>query len=358
MFSSIGSHRPLRLSAAILASVFAFGAGLQGTGLVSAHAQTPQNSTATPAEGKAAPPSDATKKAARQNYSDGQRAYEGGDYAAAITYFSKAQELIPSPHAQYWIAMTQDKLGKVAEAHAGFAAFFANPGHTALGEEKLSKARARFAELAAIPGDVKVTTEPPEASLSVDGMAQAGASPYALKLTPGKHRLQITAKGYQDQSSEVDVQPGQALEQAFTLTATPAVAPTPAALPAPAPEPASQAVTPATERNMVPAYVTLGVAGAAAIAGTIFGIQALSAKSDFDKNPTEENADSVERNGLIADMAFGVAVTLGVTGVVLLTSKDDPAEAAQRRAPRHTTRLVVAPYASHKGGGATAQLKF
>ena len=125
MFSSIGSHRPLRLSAAILASVFAFGAGLQGTGLVSAHAQTPQNSTATPAEGKAAPPSDATKKAARQNYSDGQRAYEGGDYAAAITYFSKAQELIPSPHAQYWIAMTQDKLGKVAEAHAGFAAFFA-----------------------------------------------------------------------------------------------------------------------------------------------------------------------------------------------------------------------------------------
>jgi hypothetical protein len=274
----------------------------------------------------------------------------------AVTHFSKANELIPSPHAQYWIALAYDKQGKVAEAYSAYAAFFAYANHAALGDEKVKAAQARFKELAAIPANVRVTTEPPDASLSVDGAAQIGVSPFALKLSAGKHQLKASAKGHQDQTREVEVQPAQSVEQSFALAPSLVVAAAPAPKPAAKPEP-----TPAPEvikeRNKVPAYVTLGVAGAAAIAGTIFGIQALGAKSDFDKNPTEKNADSVERNGLIADMAFGVAITLGITGVVLLTTGDEPAESAQRPAPKQA-RLVVAPYASPKGGGAAAQLTF
>jgi hypothetical protein len=188
----------------------------------------------------------------------------------------------------------------------------------------------------------------------VDGSTQGGVSPFALTLTAGKHQLKASAKGYQDQTREVEVQPGQSLEQSFALAANPVAAPAPK--PAAKPEPAAPPEM-IKERNKVPAYVTLGVAGGAAIAGTIFGIQALGAKSDFDKNPTEKNADSVERNGLIADMAFGVAITLGITGVVLLTSSDEPAETARRPAPK-MSRLVVAPYASPKGGGAAALINF
>lgn len=350
-------HRSIRSTRPHLAVTLALGLAYSAA-VQPAYAQTQPNSAATGATGTspapAAAPSDATKKAARVAYSDGQRAYEAGDYAAAVTHFSKANELIPAPHAQYWIAMAQDKQGNVAEAYAGYATFFANAGHAALGEEKVKTAQARFKELSALPATVRVTTEPPDASLSVDGSAQPGVSPFSLKLTPGKHQLKASAKGYQDQSRELEVKPAQSVDQSFALASAPVAAaapkPTPAALPTSAP-------AAATERNMVPAYVTLGVAGAAAIAGTIFGIQALGAKSDFDKNPTEKNADSVERNGLIADMAFGVAITLGVTGVVLLTSSDEPSETAQRPAPK-MSRLVVAPYASPKGGGAAAQLTF
>jgi hypothetical protein len=352
MHRSIRSTRP-HLAIVLLTVGLAYTAEIRP-----ALAQTQQNSAATGAAGataaSAAAPSDATKKAARAAYSDGQRAFEGGDYAAAVTHFSKANELIPSPHAQYWIALAQDKQGKTPEAYTAYTAFFAHPGHTALGEEKLKTAQARLTELSAIPANVRVSTEPPDASLTVDGSAQVGVSPFAIKLTAGKHQLKATAKGYQDQSREVEVQPGQSLEQSFALAPAPVAAPTPK--PAAAAK-TSTAPAAATERNMVPAYVTLGVAGAAAIAGTIFGIQALGAKSDFDKNPTEKNADSVERNGLIADMAFGVAITLGVTGVVLLTSSDEPSETAQRPAPK-VSRLIVAPYASPKGGGAAAQIKF
>ena len=111
---------------------------------------------------------------------------------------------------------------------------------------------------------------------------------------------------------------------------------------------------------MVPAYVTLGIAAAGAVVGTIFGMKALSAKSDFDDNPTTESADDAERNALIADMAFGVAVTLGVTGIVLLTSGDDAGPAKNgklERLPKKAT-LKLAPYASPKGGGAAALLTF
>jgi hypothetical protein len=113
---------------------------------------------------------------------------------------------------------------------------------------------------------------------------------------------------------------------------------------------------------MVPAFVTLGIAAAGAAVGTVFGLQALSAKSDFEDNPTTDAADDTERNALIADMAFGVAITLGVTGIVLLTSSDEvPAEPAAtgRRAPAKVpVKLELDTYAGRSGGGGKLRLSF
>jgi hypothetical protein len=107
---------------------------------------------------------------------------------------------------------------------------------------------------------------------------------------------------------------------------------------------------------MVPAYVTLGIAGAGAVVGTIFGLKALSSKSDFNDKPSTKSADDTERNALIADMAFGVAITLGVTGVVLLTSDDDSGkETAKAKSPY---RLDFGGYAGKNRGGASARLSF
>ena len=110
---------------------------------------------------------------------------------------------------------------------------------------------------------------------------------------------------------------------------------------------------------MVPAYVTLGIAGGAAIVGTIFGVQALGSKSDYDKAPSTELADDTERSALIADMAFGVAITLGVTGIVLLTSDDEPPPAASGSTkPTAKPRFAFTPYAGPKSAGARARLAF
>src|SRR6185295_15511769 len=94
-------------------------------------------------------------------------------------------------------------------------------------------------------------------------------------------------------------------------------------------------------RSKLPAYITLGVGVVGAGIGTVFGIQALSAKSDFDSNPTSDNADKAERNALIADMSFGVALTLGITGIVLLTAGGDDSNEVSGKNGLHAPRAKL-----------------
>jgi hypothetical protein len=305
----------------------------------------------------AAKPDKKTADAARKAFADGQKAYGAGNYADAQASFQKANDLIPSPQAAYWIAKCIDGQNKTEEAIAAYEKVLADPDSSKIGEEKLADSKTRLDALkATMVGEVAIDTNPMLASIAVDGVIQPGEAPLTLKLSPGKHRITVSAKGYQPKDIDLDVKGGDKLKQSVALVKDeppPVVA---AAVVAPPPE---QAPPPkqTEERSMVPAYVTLGIAGAGAIVGTIFGVKALSAKEDFNKTPTTELADDAERYALICDMAFGVAITLGVTGVVLLTSDDEPAAASKAAAPK-AAKLELAPYVGKKSGGASAKLSF
>jgi hypothetical protein len=96
--------------------------------------------------------------------------------------------------------------------------------------------------------------------------------------------------------------------------------------------------------------------------GTGFGIAALAKKSDFDKNPTADTADTGENFALVADMAFGVAITLGVTSAVLFLTKDDDAQPAKSAsavpAKKKPLKIIPTPFIVPNGGGAGAFLRF
>jgi hypothetical protein len=306
-------------------------------------------------------PDKKTKDAARKAYGEGEKAYGAGDYAAAYDSFKKAYDLIPTPHAEYWMGMALYKQGKDAEALPALEKFLANPNSSKAGEEKVNEAKAALEDLKGKQsGEVVIATTPAGATVTVDGEAQPGETPMTIKVKPGTHKITIAATGYETKEMEINVIAGQKTDQNVELTLAESGEPGPAPAPVPAePEPAPEPAPPAEPRSKVPAYVTLGIAGASAAVGTFFGIKALGAKSDFDDNPTTDAADDVERNALIADMAFGVAITLGVTGIVLLTSADSPSapkEEAKRRPQK--PRLDFAPYAGPKGGGAAARLTF
>ncbi len=309
-----------------------------------------------------APQPDAkTKKQAKNAYSAGEAAFKKGKFEDAAASFKLADELIPSPQAKYWIAKTADAKSPDLTALAAYEAFLSSPDAAAAGEDKVGEATQRVQQLkAALYGKLTLTLEPANATLIVDGVTQPAAPSYELLLPAGPHTLRVEAAGFVAQDLQVQFASGQAQAQSVALMAEappPPPPPPPAAAPPAPPPPAPVASPPPQERSLVPAYVTLGIAAVGAGVGTYFGIQALSTKSDFDDHPSTDKANDVERNALIADMAFGVAVTLGITGVVLLTAPTEE-EAAPKTAKAEPAKLQLAPYMSYKGGGAAARLTF
>ena len=306
-----------------------------------------------PDAAKDAKPSKATRDQARDSYKKGEERFAAADYAAALDGYKGANGLIPSAQAQYKIALTLDKMGKGADAVTAYKAFLAFPPPDSMAEQKAA-ADKRIGELA--QSSLKIVTTPPGASIKVDGDRSLDAAPTTITVKPGAHKVEVSLADYEGASRDVTVPVGGSVEVTIELKAAPpaAVVPPPVAVAsAPPPPPAAPPPPPPAEpRSKLPAYVTLGIGGVGAIVGTIFGLSALGAKSDFKSAPTSDTADKAERNALIADMAFGVALTLGITGTVLLISADKPSE------PAKTGSLRFAPLLSPTTQGAAAQLRF
>jgi len=298
------------------------------------------------------------REQARAAYGAGRDAFAAGQYAAAEAHFARADALVPAIQAKYWRAMSLDKLGDVAGAFAALGVVLTDPQKDELGAEKLESAAARQRELAAVPAELLVTTTPAGAHVQVSGVDVPTPTPLSLRLAPGRHELVISLPGYESQRVQITATPGAKLSPNLTLLpqAGAAVALAPGLTAPPTDVGLGALETGSAERSPVPGYVTLGIAGASAIVGTIFGIKALNDKKDYDAAPSTKGADDVERNALIADMAFGVTLTLGITGIVLLVADDSPPQALSR--PSNTAGLHVLPYVSPRGAGAAAALSF
>jgi hypothetical protein len=150
----------------------------------------------------------------------------------------------------------------------------------------------------------------------------------------------------------------------------------------PAPAPAfspTRAKDPSSENHRPrAAYVVIGLASAGAVLGTLFGIQAIHEKHSFDDgDKTTGRVEAIEKNALFSDMAFGAALTLAITGVVLWQTRpedgagaSDPETASAQpgrqdarsgRTPRVRRELPVvtlAPLISSSGQGASALFRF
>jgi hypothetical protein len=319
---------------------------------------------AKPAAKPTAQLNDAQKKvAARKAYEDGMKKLEAKDYTAALTAFKLADEMMPAAAAKHKIALCYDGLNQIPDAIAAYELFItqANPEKQ---KEQIDSSTKRLGELKMTPGSVRLASDPPDSTVEVDGQAQMGVTPMDLKLAPGKHKVKVAAPGYQPTEQDVDIKAAEkAPDLTVTLTRKTEVVPPPIATPPATPVQTTPTAAPtappaeAKSKSNVPAYVVLGVAGVGAIVGAVFGVKALNDKSDFDKNPTGSKADDAERNALIADMAFGVAVTLGVTGTVLLLSGGKK-EAQKGLWNSPTKTMHITPLVTPHSAGAGAVWRF
>src|SRR6185503_14732300 len=92
-------------------------------------------------------PTKAERAAARDAYDKGTASFEKGDYVTALDSFVKANALIPSVQALYWIAQSQDKLGPTDAAIEAYEAITARGDFNRLSEDKANTVRTRLAVL-------------------------------------------------------------------------------------------------------------------------------------------------------------------------------------------------------------------
>jgi len=300
--------------------------------------------------------------AAKKSYAEGEKRYKAGDYAGAIVEFKNANDIKSTPQAERYIGMCEDALGHFQSAADWYEKFLAHvPEKLATQGDEIKK---RDAEIKAMPGKLHIDSNPAGANVVVDDKPQAAPTPTDVELPPGPHTIRLTHPGRLPATKQIDVTFASTQTVTADLEAEPAPPPPPTPVAEVPPPPASPPLPPPEPRSRVPAYVTGGLAIAAAGVGTVFGVMALGDKNDFDKNPTTQRADNGDTHALIADMAFGVALTFGVTSAVLFLTKDETAatppptaKAPDGRRGQSAT-FTPAPFVGSHSGGAGFVLRF
>ncbi len=296
----------------------------------------PRASVAQPQGAPAAtqpPLSEAVIQEARRAYDEGSAHYVAGRYGEALVAFERAYSLRPNPVVMMPILECHDRLGHVPEAIRTLEAYLrATPEvrNRALLETRLENLRRR-------PARVHVTTTPPGAQLTVNGQAHAGPTPTDLDLPPGHHVMVASLAGHTTETREFDTLPGTPRDETVVLERESA-----ASSVASVPLVPSAALRPSRGPNPV-VWVAAGLAGATAIAGTTFGILALSANNDYDRQPTRETRESGLRYAVLSDVGFGVAAASTVFAVVMYF-----VERARTPAEPHPTTM--------RGGATSARL--
>ena len=300
--------------------------------------------------------------AAKRHYAEGERKLHADKYEEALAEFKAANDIKTTPQAEKNIGVCEDKLGHYVEAVEWYEKFLAHvPAKLAATGDEIQK---RTDEIKAISGKVHFETDPNGATVTVDDKPEPGVTPIDVDLAPGHHDVKFTEEGRLPGERSVDVTfaSTQTVTQQLSPEPPPPPPPPIAAAPPPPPPPLPVSPPPAEPRSLVPAHVTGGLAIAAAGVGTVFGVLALNDKAEFDRNPTTSTADNGDTHSLISDMAFGIAVTFGVTSAVLYFTKDEPAATSTSKG-NHPVRvakrdaLTVTPVplvGPHLGGGGFA----
>ena len=158
---------------------------------------------------------------ARELFQSGVERYEAGKYTEALADFERAFALKPHPLVQVNIANCYDKLNQPADALSHFEAFLASTEGT---PEQRDEVRAAVARLSQAAGKLTIHATPPGAAGVIDH--QRTAQPLQW-VSVGRHRIDVSAEGYEPAVRVVDVHPGETVDVQVELAPSQGPAPTP-----------------------------------------------------------------------------------------------------------------------------------
>jgi len=237
-----------------------------------------------------------------------EKLFEQKKYLEAAEALARANELAPDSRLIYNMARAYDQAGQLNEAISYYEQYMTE------GDDAQLRKRARS---------------------SVDRLRlqQEREAAATAEVEAERKRLHDEAQAAQDrarQEREAARQAEEANQQRLTAAYEDSLA--------------------ARRRMQVTSFALGGVAVAGAGMGTVFGLKARAARSDFDAATTLNDKvaarDTTKSNALLADIGFGVGLVSAVAAVLLYPKDVTP--------PPGQARLISAP----AGSGAGVEVRF
>jgi hypothetical protein len=161
---------------------------------------------------------------AKTYFNAGAQAYAAGKFTAAIQAFEEAYRLAPRPailfsiaqahRRQYYLEKKPDDLGLAIKYYRDYVAKVEQGGRRSDAAEALAELEPLAARVggeaakgappqeAKQPTRVMVSSQTKGALVSLDG-GRPGEAPLISELSPGKHRVKVTAEGFFDDDREI-----------------------------------------------------------------------------------------------------------------------------------------------------------
>ena len=231
------------------------------------------------------------------------KAFEAGDFAAAIDALKRANGLYPHPDLQYNIALAYDQWGDhCADSLTYLRQYFESCSTVEC--EGIEESRKQLERVEAkCQATLQVRAVPRGAQISLDGRV-VGTSTASVKVDPGPHRVEATLAGYIMQSQRLEAAPKAVMMVNLALASE--------AQPAPAPIVIAAEPTPPEASSLpVIGWTAIGVGAAALVAGGVFVGLEQKAKSDAEDIEVSGTGSIADLNAKLATAHdFGVARTV------------------------------------------------
>jgi hypothetical protein len=294
-------------------------------------------------------PAASQQPTADQLFQEGVRLFQRGETRTACERFAASYKLDAAPGTLYDLAACHEKDGKLWQARLEFldlgerAANLGKQDKVQIARDRVRAIETRLPKLVLrFPASSNV------ASITLDGAVVAqGAWSAPLPVDDGTHTVQFAATGKASQTAQVEVH-GEAQQATVPVPVLADEVPAAAAPPStatplpPAPE-AAPAEAPHGSSKRTTGFV-VGAAGIAALgAGTFFGIQALSQKSDADgacggqgstcpdaahASAAQSKLDDARTSGLVSTVALGMGIAaVGIGAYLIFTGGPSSSEA-------------------------------
>jgi tetratricopeptide (TPR) repeat protein len=302
-------------------------------------------------------PNGAAKERARAAYARGQELYKTGKYEEAEAAYREAFVAVPNPVMLLGVAESQKKLGRASDAVATLQTYLEMRPEATNREE----VERKISDIRASPATVVVASDPPGASVVVDGAGTGKVTPTEIDMTAGGHSVRLSLPGYAPFTQMLTVQSGTRHELRLALRASSQEVP----LPSSGADVHEISTAPSEKENHKGAntapWIVTGIGVLALGSGAVLGAAAIGEKSDFDKKPTKATAYRGKRLTLLADVAFGVGAAALITGVVLFLTAgggDEKDTDLNAEGAGQAAHLRVTPALSPSCAGMATRLQF